>query len=110
MDIVHQTPVLNTSFQDFRCTNIDNHLIGFKKTINMYLKAKNTLHTTRIYSFKYVFIVFFEKKSDAKIYNTIKCYDKSPYIHCTYSILFILKYQCKSMRLVMKTKYLNFFT
>ena len=27
----------------------------------MYFKAKNTLHTTRISSFKYVFIVFFEK-------------------------------------------------
>jgi hypothetical protein len=30
--------------------------------------AKTSLRTTRISSFKYVFIVFFEKKSDAKIY------------------------------------------
>jgi hypothetical protein len=33
----------------------------------MYLKAKDSLHTSQISSFKYVFIVFFEK-SDAKIY------------------------------------------
>ena len=33
----------------------------------MYLKAKNSLHTTRISNFKYLFIVYF-KKSDFKIY------------------------------------------
>ena len=36
----------------------------FRKT--MYLKAKNSLHATRISSFKYVFIVFFEKKQMLK--------------------------------------------
>ena len=58
---------LNASFQDFWCTNTNNHLIGFEKTINIYLKAKNFLHTTRISSSKYVFVVFL-KKSDASIY------------------------------------------
>ena len=37
-----------------------------KKTIITYLKAKNSLHATRISSFKYVFIVFFEKKQMLK--------------------------------------------
>ena len=37
-----------------------------KKTTN--IKAKNSLHATQISSFKYVFIFFFEKKKDAKIY------------------------------------------
>jgi hypothetical protein len=37
-----------------------------KKTTN--IKAKNSLHATQISSFKYVFIFFFEKKIDAKIY------------------------------------------
>ena len=40
-------------------------LTRFKK--KRYLKAKNSLHTIRISSFKNVFIVFSEK-SDAKIY------------------------------------------
>ena len=44
----------------------------FRKTITTYLKAKNSLHATRISSLKYVFIVFFEKKTDAKIYMYIK--------------------------------------
>ena len=35
------------------CTNINNRLICFKKITNTYLKAKNSLHTTRISSFKY---------------------------------------------------------
>ena len=39
-----------------------------KKTITTYLKTKNSLPETRISSFKYVIIVFFEKKTDAKIY------------------------------------------
>ena len=51
-------------------TNINNHLIFFKKTNNTYLKAKNSQHTTRISNFTYVFIIFFEK-SDAKIYICI---------------------------------------
>ena len=49
-----EKPVLNASFQDFCFVS--------KKTITTYLKAKNSLHATRIYIFKYVFIVFFEKK------------------------------------------------
>ena len=60
--------VLNASFQDFWCTKINNHLFCFEKMITTYLKAKNSLHATRISSFKCVFIVFFEKKTDAKIY------------------------------------------
>ena len=70
MDIVYQKKtVLNASFQDFWCTNINNHLSCFEKTINTYSKAKNSLNTTRISRIKYVFIVFFEKKSDAKIFD-----------------------------------------
>ena len=30
----------------------------------MYLKTKNSLHATRISSFEYVYIVFFEKTDD----------------------------------------------
>ena len=62
-----EKPVLNASFQVFWCTNINSHLICFEKTINMYLKAKDSLQTAGFFCFKYVFIVFFEK-SDAKIY------------------------------------------
>ena len=58
--------VLNMSFQVFWCTNINNYLICFEKTISTYLKDKNSLHTTRIWSFKYVSIVF-SKITDAKI-------------------------------------------
>jgi hypothetical protein len=61
-----EKPVLNVSFQDFWYTNINNHLFCFEKTINMYLKAKNSLHATRISSFKYVFIVYFETKQMLK--------------------------------------------
>ena len=39
----------------------------FKKIITTYLKAKKFVHATHIASFKYIFIVFFEK-TDAKIY------------------------------------------
>ena len=41
-----------------------------KKTTRTYLKAKNSLHTTQIFSFEYVFIAF-SKKSDAKIYSIV---------------------------------------
>ena len=34
--------------------------------ITTYLKAKNSLHATRISSFKYVFIVFLKKKQMLK--------------------------------------------
>ena len=61
-----EKPVLNASFQDFLCTNINNHLFCFEKTVTTYLKTKNSLHATRISSFKYVFIVFFEKKQMLK--------------------------------------------
>ena len=67
MDIVDLKTGFKPSFQDFLCININNHRICFEKTINTYLKAKNSLHITRISSFKYVFTVFL-KKSDAKIY------------------------------------------
>ena len=56
-----EKPVSKASFQDFWCPNINNHLICLVKTLNTYLKAKNSLHTTHISSFKYVFIVCFEK-------------------------------------------------
>ena len=62
-----EKPVLNASFQDFWCTNINNHLICFEKTINMSLKAKNSLHTTRISSFN-TYLSSFSKREDAKIY------------------------------------------
>ena len=42
-----EKPVLKNRFQDFWYTNFNNHLI-FSKMINMYLKAKNSLHTPRI--------------------------------------------------------------
>ena len=58
---VSKKTVLNVSWKDFWCANINNHLICLEKTINAYLKAKISLHTTRISSFKYVFIVFSEK-------------------------------------------------
>ena len=61
-----EKPVLNASFQDFRCPNINIHLFYFEKTISTYLKAKNSLHATLISSFKYVFIIFFEKKQMLK--------------------------------------------
>ena len=61
-----EKPILNASFQDFWCTNINNHLFCFKKTITTYLKAKNSPHATRISSFKCVFIVFFETKQMLK--------------------------------------------
>ena len=61
-----EKPVLNESFQDIWCSNINNHLFCFEKTITTYLKAKNSLHATRISSFKYVFIVFFETKQILK--------------------------------------------
>ena len=40
----------------------------------MYLQAKNSLHTTRICSFKYVFIVFLKKNQMLKytLFNYIK--------------------------------------
>ena len=58
-----EKPVLKASFQDvFWCTNINNYLFCFEKTITTCLLFKNSLHATRISSFKYVFIVFFEKK------------------------------------------------
>ena len=64
--------VLNANFQDFWCANLNIHLFFFSKkndNYTTYLKAKNSLHATRISSFKYIFIVFFEeKKRDAKIY------------------------------------------
>ena len=63
-----EKPVFIASFQDFWFTNINNHRFCFEKTITTYLKTKIFLHATRISSFKYVFIVFFEKKTDAKIY------------------------------------------
>ena len=44
------------------------HLFCLGKTITTFLKAKHSLHATQISSFKSVFIVFFEKKTDAKIY------------------------------------------
>ena len=43
-----------------------------KKTITTYLKAKNSLHATRISSFRYVFIVLFEKKTVNKIYIVVQ--------------------------------------
>ena len=51
------------------------HQIWVEKTINLYLKANNSLYTTRIFSFKYVFIAFFEKKVDAKIYNYVNYFE-----------------------------------
>ena len=45
MNIVYSKPVSNTSFQDYGCTNINNHLIYFEKVINTYLKAKLTHKT-----------------------------------------------------------------
>ena len=65
----------------FRVINLhgQNEKIGFKRDFSRflmyklirlkkrYLKAKNSMHTIRISSFKNVFIVFSEK-SDAKIY------------------------------------------
>jgi hypothetical protein len=44
-----------------------NHLICFENDNKYVSKGLNSLHTTQMYSFKYVFIVFLEK-SDAKIY------------------------------------------
>ena len=48
----------------------DVQMIRFcsKWTIDMYVKAKNFLHTIRLSSPNYVFIVFLDK-SNAKIYN-----------------------------------------
>ena len=60
-DIVYHKTGLNASFQDFWCTNTNNHTICYEKNDKYYLKAKNSLHTTRVSSFKFVFIVFFEK-------------------------------------------------
>ena len=61
MDIVYRKTAFKRVFK-ISDVNINNHLICFEKTINTYLKARNSLHTTRISSLRYVFIVFFEKK------------------------------------------------
>ena len=63
-----ENPVLNVSLQVFGWSK--NYLIiwCFKNTITTYLRAKNSLHTTR--SFKYVFVVFSEKNQMLK--HTIK--------------------------------------
>ena len=41
---------------DILHTNSNNQQIGTNKTINTYLKAKNSLHTTQILNLKYLFI------------------------------------------------------
>ena len=66
MNIVYRKTGIKRKISDVQIC-INNHLFGFeKKTITMYLKAKNSLHTIQISSFKYISIVFFEK-NDAKI-------------------------------------------
>ena len=55
MGIVYQKNGFKREFSTFLM------YLFWKKTINTYLKEKNSLHTTQIYSFKYVFIVFFNK-------------------------------------------------
>ena len=53
-----ENPVLKEGDIDFECTNKDHHQICLEKDKrNTYLKAKNSLRTPRISSFKYVFIV-----------------------------------------------------
>ena len=59
-------PGLKASFQDFWCTNINNHQICFEKDDRYIFNSKNSLNTTRISSFKYVFIVFFRKNQMLK--------------------------------------------
>ena len=38
-----------------------DYLLCYEKTLNTYLKAKKSLHTTQISSFKYVIIIFPKK-------------------------------------------------
>ena len=56
-----ENPVLNASFQNFLCTNINNHPICCEKLVIKYLKARNSIHAKQTIAIKYVFIVFFEK-------------------------------------------------
>ena len=53
----------------------NNPLICLEKAINTYLKAKNSLHTTQISSFIYVFIIFLQKKQMLK-YTIYVCYSE----------------------------------
>ena len=57
-----EKPVLNASFQDFWCTNINNHLICFEKDDKyIYLKAKKSLHRTQMLVLKHIFHLFRNK-------------------------------------------------
>ena len=59
--------LLCTSKTEFsRFSKIKKTLICSEKTINTYLKAKNSLYTTQISSFKYVFIIFSQKNQMLK--------------------------------------------
>ena len=91
MNIVYRKTGFHASFQDFLCTNINNHLFCFeKKTITTYLKAKNFLHATRISSFKYVFIFFFETKQMLK-YTLIHLEIVKRLKKCNYIVEFLFK-------------------
>ena len=67
MDIVYRKIGFKREFSRFLMyKNKKSSDLFRKKTINTYLMAKNSLHTTRISRIKYAFIVFFEN-SDAKL-------------------------------------------
>ena len=72
MDIVYRKTGFKREFSRFLMCKFKYSSVFFSKkndNYTTYLKAKNSLHATRISSFKYIFIVFFEeKKRDAKIY------------------------------------------
>ena len=65
--------VLNSSYQDFLCSNINNHLICYERTINTYLKAKK-FYTQHEFLALNTYLLSFKK---------IRCYN----IH-----FFVIKY------------------
>ena len=70
MDNVYRKPVLNANILRFLMYKYYNHLICFKKTINTYSKAKNSLQTVTQHEFRALNtnLSSFRKNSDAKIY------------------------------------------
>ena len=81
-------------FQDFWCTNINNHLHCSEKTINTNLKGKNSIHATRISSFIFAFIVYIEKNQMLKYIFPLKwrifwCRNMKWYFHCPRKIAFL---------------------
>ena len=69
--------VLIVSFQEIWCTNVNNHLICFEKTINTYLKAKIP-YTQHKFLALNMYLLSFKKNSDANIkISQVSAYKKT---------------------------------